>query len=204
MHKFTDARRVRKIESEVLSRFPNFDLDELKGNLVIDLGANRGDFSMWAANYGAKVIAMEPDKTAFQYLVKRASKKSNVFALNAGAISKTSFVKLFFHANRSKDPLGHTISSSINPDKKNVSKTNFEEILGINLDEFLGNLEIFLLKVDIEGAEVFLWDGIKAHSTSIKYLLMETHENQIESDYSHFSKFIAKNDLQTRWKLDWV
>jgi hypothetical protein len=72
------------------------------------------------------------------------------------------------------------------------------------LDEFLGNLEVFLLKVDVEGAEVLLWEGIKIHSTNIKYLLMETHEHQIDSDYSDFSTFITKNDLQTRWKLDWV
>lgn len=204
VHRVTDARRTRNIEREVLSRFSNLKASELKGKLVIDLGANRGDFSVWAASCGAHVIAMEPDKTAFRYLMKRTSRLSNIFALNAGALNRTSFVKLYFHENRAKDPLGHTISSSIDAQKKNVSKINFEEILVINIEEILANFKVFLLKVDIEGAEILLWEGIKKYSRNIEHLLMETHENQIESDYSDFVQFIEKNELQKRWKLDWV
>ena len=204
VHRFTDSRRTREMDLEVLKRFPGFDAKKLQGKIVIDLGANRGDFTVWAANHGALVIAMEPDKAAFHYLVKRTASYTNVFLLNAGAVAETSILKLYFHENRSKDPLGHTISSSIDANKKNVSVTNFEEILGINLDGMLGNLEIFLMKIDIEGAEVLLWDGIKSRYKQIQYLLMETHENQTSGDYSDFSSFIATNQLQEKWKLDWL
>ena len=204
VHRFTDSRRIRKMDVEVLKRFPGFDAKKLQGKIVVDLGANRGDFTVWAANHGALVIAMEPDKTAFHYLAKRTASYANVFLLNAGAVAETSILKLYFHANRSKDPLGHTISSSIDANKKNVSVTNFEEILGINLGGMLGNLEIFLMKIDIEGAEVLLWDGIKSRHDNIQYLLMETHENQTSGDYSDFSSFIAANHLQEKWKLDWL
>ena len=204
VHHFTDARRIRQMESEVLERFPSFDTRNLEGKVVVDLGANRGDFSVWAANYGALVIAMEPDKTAFHYLAKRTAKFPNVFLLNAGAVAETSIINLYFHANRSKDPLGHTISSSIDANKKNISTNHFERILGIDLDGMLGNLEVFLMKIDIEGAEVLLWDGIKERSSRIKYLLMETHENQTRGDYSDFSSFIERKDLKNQWKLDWL
>ena len=192
------------MEAEVLKRFPSFDIKKLQGKIVVDLGANRGDFTVWAANHGALVIAMEPDKTAFHYLAKRTASYTNIFLLNAGAVTETSILKLYFHANRSKDPLGHTISSSINPNKKNVSVSNFEEILGIDLDGMLGNLEIFLMKIDIEGAEVLLWDGIKSRYSHIQYLLMETHENQTSEDYSDFHSFIETNQMQEKWKLDWL
>ena len=204
VHRFTDARRIRDIDNEVTSRFPQFDKSLLRGKVVVDLGANRGDFSVWAADQGASVISLEPDKTAFHYLVKRTSMYANVYLLNAGAVDKTSFLKLYFHANRSKDPLGHTISSSIDVNKKNVSASSFEEILGINLEGILGELDVFLMKIDIEGAEVLLWEGIKARSNRIEYLLMETHENQTSGDYSDFSAFIVKNQLQDKWKLDWI
>ena len=204
VHKITDARRIRGIDHEVQLRFPNLDRSQLRGKVVVDLGANRGDFSVWAASLGALVISMEPDKTAFHYLARRTAKFPNIFLLNAGAVDKSSILKLYFHANRSKDPLGHTISSSIDVNKKNISTSNFEEILGLNLEGILGELEVFLMKIDIEGAEVLLWQGIKARSNRIEYLLMETHEEQISADYSDFSSFIAANNLQGKWKLDWV
>ena len=204
VHQITDARRIRGIDHEVQLRFPNLDRSHLRGKIVVDLGANRGDFSIWAANLGAFVIAMEPDKTAFHYLARRTAKFPNIFLLNAGAVDKSSILKLYFHANRSKDPLGHTISSSIDVNKKNISTTNFEEILGLNLEAILGDLEVFIMKIDIEGAEVLLWESIKARSKRIAYLLMETHENQTSADYSDFSSFISANDLQEKWKLDWV
>ena len=204
VHRFTDSQRVRQIHNEVVQRFPSFDEAELKGKIVVDLGANRGDFSVWAASKGAFVVAMEPDKLAFKYLVNRTSGYPNVFVLNAGAVDTTEILRLYFHVNRSQDPIGHTISSSIDVNKGNVSPNHFSEILGINFGAMLGELEVFLLKVDVEGAEVQLWKDIKSRFTHIRYLLMETHQAQTNSDYSDFSTFIMKNQLQDRWKLDWV
>ena len=204
VHRVTDSRRVRQIHNEVLHRFPSLDVKQLKGKIVVDLGANRGDFSIWAAAKGAYVVAMEPDKVAFSYLVNRTSGYPNIFALNSAAVNETAILRLFFHVDRSKDPIGHTISSSIDINKENVSPNHFSEILGINLGAILGELDVFLLKVDVEGAEVQLWDDIKSRFSSIHYLLMETHQVQTKLDYSDFSTFIAKNELQDRWKLDWV
>ncbi len=204
VHRATDSRRVSQIEKEVAKRFPGLERGQLQGKIVVDLGANRGDFSIWAASNGAFVIAMEPDKVAFNYLVNRTLRYPNIFVLNAGAVGKTAILRLYFHINRSKDPVGHTISSSIDINKANVSPNHFSEILGLNLGAILGELDIFLLKVDVEGAEVQLWDEIKSRFSNIHYLLMETHETQTSSDYSDFSKFIRKHKLQDRWKLDWV
>ena len=204
VHHVTDSRRVRQIHNEVVHRFPKFDEAQLKGKIVVDLGANRGDFSIWAASKGAFVIAMEPDKLAFSYLVNRTSGYPNVFVLNAGAVEKTAILRLYYHVSRSKDPIGHTISSSIDINKGNVSPNHFSEILGINLGAILGELDVFLLKVDVEGAELQLWEEIKTRFSSINYLLMETHSAQTKGNYSDFSTFITENQLQDRWKLDWV
>jgi hypothetical protein len=124
--------------------------------------------------------------------------------LNAGAVEKTAILRLYYHVSRSKDPIGHTISSSIDINKGNVSPNHFSEILGINLGAILGELDVFLLKVDVEGAELQLWEEIKTRFSSVNYLLMETHSAQTKGNYSDFSTFITENQLQDRWKLDWV
>ena len=57
-----NRKNLKFINSEVLKRFGNLNLIHLKNSLVLDLGANRGDFSKWALDQGATVIAFEPDK----------------------------------------------------------------------------------------------------------------------------------------------
>lgn len=105
-----------------------FDLSkiQLKGKLVIDLGANRGDFTKWAHNLGAKVIAVEPDPVAFHYLAKRVAKYKDVYLLNCAAYSETRLLNLYHHKNRANDPVGHTISSSLVAEKDNIDTSNFD------------------------------------------------------------------------------
>ena len=45
-----------------------------EGDIIVDIGANIGVFSLWAAKQGAKVFAVEPNPEAFNYL-KRILRK---------------------------------------------------------------------------------------------------------------------------------
>ena len=203
-HFHTDNERIKKISFEVNQRFPDLVNEFSANQVVIDLGANRGDFSVWAANHGCKVLAIEPDKTAFNYLIRRIKKFRNIYALNVGVYNQNAFIPLYHHSSRSKDPLGHSISSSINPSKKNVSVNYSEEIFVFKLESILDNLNVFILKIDIEGGEIQLLDTIMKHASKIEYLLMETHEHQLEYNYSMMQDFIEKNNLSHKWKLDWI
>jgi FkbM family methyltransferase len=192
------------MEIEFRKRFPNFDFSELNNSVIIDLGANRGDFSDWALKQGAYVIAIEPDKKAFIYLVKRLGNKENFFPINAAVADTTGIKKLYYHINRSSDPLGHSISSSLHSSKINVDQNKYEEVLVLNLLENLFEMKIKLLKIDIEGGEIFIWEILKSKYKNIELLLMETHEVSGSEFRATASDFILKEKLDQNWKLDWI
>ena len=74
-----NIKNLKFIDTEIFKRFSNLNVIELKNSLILDLGANRGDFSKWALGQGATVIAFEPDKDAYMQLVKRLNKFENFF-----------------------------------------------------------------------------------------------------------------------------
>ena len=70
-----------------------------------------------------------------------------------------------------------------------------------------------IVKIDIEGAEMYLVDQLISNSKSIKRLLVETHERfMMESASSEkyqlqlqkLSEYIARNKLDKVWLLDWI
>jgi FkbM family methyltransferase len=203
VRRYTDVKRLKKINYEVQIRFGmgKFDLD---GKVVIDLGANRGDFTMWAAGLGARVISLEPDPLAFHYLAKRVLNESRVYILNCAANNQTNFSNLYHHRNRGKDPLGHSISSSLNSNKANVSNTEYSQVLAIDLTAILSVDSIKLIKIDIEGGEINIWPTIKSHFSNIEFMLMEIHEAAGLDFKIEVETFIKTNSLQDKWKIDWV
>ena len=92
-----NKKNLKFIDEEIVKRFSNLDMIELKNSLILDLGANRGDFSKWALGQGATVIAFEPDKDAYLHLVKRLNKFENFFPLNLAASDKTGLSKFYYH-----------------------------------------------------------------------------------------------------------
>ena len=192
------------IESEVKKRFGEISRLHLRGSLVLDLGANRGDFSKWAISQNALVIAFEPDKDAFISLVKRLNKYENFFPLNAAVAGATKVDKIFFHHSKKLDPLGFSISSSIMPEKENIDISDFKPVLILDLGVILENLKLKILKIDIEGAEKLIWPKIRASYTNIEYLLMESHSTTSQEILNEIDSFIKQNDLSDKWKLDWL
>ena len=49
-----------------------------EGDIVIDVGAGIGEFTLWCADAGARVIAFEPDPLAFACLEKNTASLPSV------------------------------------------------------------------------------------------------------------------------------
>jgi len=194
-HKFIDL--------EVKKRFGQVNLN-LTNSIVIDLGANRGDFSNWAIKKGATVIAFEPDKGVFTALIKRLGKQERFHAINAAVSDKTEFVNLYFHKNRNFDPIGLSISSSLIEEKENIDKNSFNRVLSINLEELLKVFSIKLMKIDIEGNEKNIWPIIEIGFDNIEYLLLEVHKTNSNEFITTITDFIQRNNLAPKWKIDWL
>ena len=199
-----NRKNLKFINSEVLKRFDKLHQTELKNSLILDLGANRGDFSKWALGQGATVIAFEPDKDAYLQLIKRLNKFENFFPLNSAVSNKTGLGKFYFHKNKKIDPIGFSISSSLLENKPNIDNSFFNSVLCIDLEVLIKELPIKLIKIDIEGAEALIWPTIKQNYQNIEYLLLEIHKTIDKDLTSEIKLFIEQNGLQNKWRTDWL
>lgn len=152
-------------------------------NIALDIGANVGEFTIPLAKSGAQVFAIEPDPHAFSILQKTTAPFSNVTLINAAASDKDGETMLYRSSAFDKSPDRLTKSSSLFADKKNVSAATGFKVQTIDFCAFLKKLgsPVKLMKVDIEGAEVPLFENIFEQNleTRFEHAFVETHERDI-------------------------
>jgi FkbM family methyltransferase len=122
------------------------------GDTVIDIGANIGEFSIFSANRGAKVISIEADNFIFNIL-KYNTKNQNIETINC-AIWKEDGAVTFYSSYEDAD------SSTIEP----ASFTEEYPQRALTLDTIVeqrGIEDIALIKCDAEGAEPEVLAGAK-------------------------------------------
>lgn len=154
------------------------------GDVVIDCGANVGKITKPLLQFDPLVYCFEPNPVAFKQLKKNLGETNNVNFINKAVGTKKEVAKLFKHIDShesDENELLYSVSASLISSKSNVDDKNYYEVEIINFIEFLDQLEsdIYILKIDIEGAEVELVDAIidkKLHN-KVKYMFVETHEN---------------------------
>jgi FkbM family methyltransferase len=151
-------------------------IDPLNKNLapiVIDCGANKGEFSDYAhVQFTARCYGFEPDPRLFKNLVN----KKNITYLQKALGSSEGMVRL---------NLGEKHCSSLM--YKETSNQNYVEVEMTTLENFCtgNNIEsINLLKIDIEGAELDLLENIGSEFLS-----------KIEQITVEFHDFLDKNDI---------
>jgi len=202
-HHFSDRYHSERIQKIIALKFPNLNLTP--NSLVLDLGSNRGRFARALADSRATIICFEPNPDVFSESVKLLKKFKNVFILQVAVSTKSGITKLYLHKNHKEDPIGYSISASINSKKENVSNQDFYIVPTFEFKTFIENIEkIDLLKIDIEGAEADLWKVIEMNYQKIEYLLLEPHV--IEGDtfwLTRAQNFVIEKKLSDRWYLDW-
>ena len=170
-------QRAAKLEfNKVLNSLTSSDI-------AIDIGANVGEFTIPMAKTGAKVIAIEPDPHAFSILQENTKPYSNVTLINAAASDRDGETELYRSAEFDKSPDRLTKSSSLFSEKKNVSSKSGFKVKTIDFCKFLQSLDspIKLVKVDIEGSEVPLFENLFEQNLGqlFQYAFVETHERDI-------------------------
>lgn len=202
-HYFSDSFHSRRIRRLVNGKIP--DLIITNSSIILDLGSNRGRFAKAFAHTGGIIWCFEPNPDVFSRAVKLLKSYPNVFHMQAAVARNSGMTKLFLHKNRNIDPIGFSISASIDSNKKNVSPGNYFAVPAISLSSILENLShVDLLKIDIEGAEKELWPIIEENFLLINHLVLEPHHIDGSEDwYQRATRFIEENGLQTKWFLDW-
>jgi len=150
-------------------------------SVVVDLGAHKGDFARRVHDlFGCRcyVVEANPD------LAKSLVGDDSVTFLQGAIASESGTIE--FHL--ADNPLANTAHDL---DKSPFQKVSTIEVPGITFEELLAKLEIDhidLLKIDIEGAELELFD-----STSDETL----HKiSQIAVEFHDFCHFIEVEDVE--------
>lgn len=146
---FPDSVVIREIWCENV--YEVFDGDLLDTGIVVDIGANIGSFSLYAASLGAKrVIAVEPEKSNMALLKQNVEDNKQ----------HTSDCHFKFDTHAIGGEAGQAFITDQHGDSKVISHKGFEEAVApvevITLDQLFRNhrLEyIDVLKIDIEGFE---------------------------------------------------
>ena len=166
------------------TKVPDYILQKIKpDSVIIDCGANVGEVSFPLVGTGALLFCFEPHPVAFKALNKRFENVSNVKLFDAAVGVVEHKAKLYKHVQSTNDELKYSTGSSLYSTKNNVNPNDYYEINVINLPEFIDSLtsRIFMLKVDIEGAEIELLNKLIDEGTykKIDYIFVETHESKM-------------------------
>ena len=179
-------------------------------DVVIDVGAHIGRYTLIAAERGAKVIAIEPDPSNFLVLEQnvRLNGFSNVVLVNEAMTSTPGLLVL------SKAGLFNTGTSSVRAANANAPTTHQERsevyVQGGTLDGIVqaySLTRIDWLKIDVEGHEIAVLEGALAALSVTRSLILEVTESTKEAckrivEENGFSLVaIEEGDPATNWLL---
>lgn len=134
------------------------------GDLVIDCGANIGEFSIICAQEGARVVAFEPDPTEFAAL-KRNAEGREITAVNC-ALWKQDAEMTFYDSNE------HGDSSLIDPGRSDRSLTVQARRLD-GVAELPAEGPVRFIKLEAEGAEPEILQGMTETLARTEYISVD-------------------------------
>ncbi len=152
--------RLKSLANTYLVDSINFSDDDV----VIDVGANIGEFSYYMANeFGVRVISIEPEELEYRALVLN-TKNLNVLAINKGLWYEEKELTLY-----QKNDTGD--SSLIKPPNyegtKTIKTTTLDKIVKTHIDL---NKRIKFVKLEAEGAEPEILIGASKVLSRIDYI----------------------------------
>lgn len=162
----TDPIVIKEIWEENVYRVNgwNFFREDTGQEVVLDIGANIGAFSIYAANQGAKVFAIEPEPHNYLALVKNIELNNFQHLITPVEIGISGID-------------GEAVISDEGGDANIVDGKPGSKVKLVSLDNFIKNNNITsvgVLKIDTEGSEVDTILGASKESLSIcKYISIE-------------------------------
>lgn len=148
--------------------------DMAPGEVLYDIGANVGAFSLVAAKFGIQVYAFEPSIMTFIALMKNIYKnkcESNIIALNI-PLAESTRLDYFYYSDIGIGESGHSFGKA---DKKAMMK---QMMLSTTLDELTSSYSFPVpnhIKLDVDGNEKEVLEGAANTLTnsSLKTILIE-------------------------------
>jgi FkbM family methyltransferase len=168
-------------------------LENIKGKSIIDAGGFIGDSALVFADYSDKnIYTFEPTKDSFANMQKtiELNNSKNIIPQNLGLGSKEESIELFLNGS----------ASSVN---HNCLNTDQKETINITtVDKFVekNNIEVGLIKVDIEGYEPELIKGaIETIKRDKPALILSIYHNA--HDFFFLKKMIEDLNLGYKFRV---
>lgn len=149
------------------------------GDRVLDIGANKGFFSLYCATRGALVTAYEPDPDTFKELVTQVE-----VAQKCGGTKITPYKAAVWSESGERllwrDPQRPETNSMLRPGVYSVM------VRTVSLTQALAGKFWQCVKVDVEGAEAQIFLNAKREDMRlIGYLTMELHSGVLTLDQNN-------------------
>ncbi len=197
---FHQQRIIRTLKREV-SNLNNF----------IDVGAYKGTYTdLILNNYKPKKILMfEPQEEIFEFLKKKYNENKEIFLFNKALSNEIKLARFNFNKHNltsslsSLDPensylklkakLFGTTSKGMIIDTKTIETTTLFSILEKENIE-----DIDFLKIDTEGHELEVLQGMKEKINKVKHILVEFHIDEIYISYNPelLHQFLISNNFE--------
>jgi len=136
------------------------------GGLFIDVGANIGTYTIWAAELGAEVIAIEPAADTFALLQENIALNGyQVTAVRAAAGD---------HCGTARFTSGLDAGNSLAPDGPVVTEL-------VTIDALIGDRRVTGMKVDVEGFEIDVLRGAARALADRRIGLIQVEWNEMST-----------------------
>ena len=143
---------------------------DVKDKVVIDVGAYRGESSIYFALQGAKkVIALEPAEESYEFAlmnIKENKLEDKIVILNKAVAPQRGYISLYVLPNA---PACNSTVSAPNAEVKQVETITLDDVIKMTGGERIG-----LLKMDCEGCEYSVLSSF-SHFDKIDGIILEYH-----------------------------
>ena len=150
-----------------------------KGDTVLDIGANKGFFTLNALQKGAsEVYSVEPVKHSYEQIKKLLNDFPNVNPINKAIGETNGTISMFVDSDSSATNCVTTYGDMFGRGSNKV------DVESININTLIKQIDskINYMKVDCEGSEFELFKTITEQNLkNIDKLVIETHGDEIDS-----------------------
>lgn len=152
------------------------------GDLFVDVGANAGTYSIWAADLGASVIALEPAEEAYNLLAENTKMNNYSIELHRAAAG----------------PVPGTARFTQGLDDQNHIDSNGETSVHIvTIDSIIGDRQVAGMKVDVEGFEIDVLRGCERALSERRIALIQLEWNSTSQQAGHADRRLLANFLKS-------
>lgn len=157
---FWRAQSLFSKEPDTIEWIDSFE----KGEVLFDIGANVGTYSLYAASKGSKVYAFEPESQNYALLNQNVYLNNLSYKITALNIALSNQSKLG-HLNMQNFMPGsalHNMDSNLDFNKKEFAPAFKQSVLSLTLDDLISLYALEVpnhLKIDVDGGERSIIEG---------------------------------------------